>query len=65
MAGDDGDEDKLDKSRILSETYTYMETEDESEKEMLDRILWFLTDIQREVYRLVKIVGHTYIYCTI
>ena len=22
-------------------------------------ILWFLTDIQREVYRLVKIVGHT------
>lgn len=26
---------------------------------MLDRILWFLTDIQREVYRLVKIVGHT------
>ena len=59
MAGDDGDEDKLDKSRILSETCTYMETEDETEKEMLDRILWFLTDIQREVYRLVKIVGHT------
>ena len=29
------------------------------EKEMLDRILWFLTDIQREVYRLVKIVRHT------
>lgn len=26
---------------------------------MLDRILWFLTDIQREVYRLVKLVGHT------
>ena len=40
MAGDDGDEDKLDKSRILSETCTYMETEDETEKEMLDRILW-------------------------
>lgn len=59
MAGDDGDGDKLDKSRILSETCTYMETEDETEKEMLDRILWFLTDIQREVYRLVKIVGHT------
>ena len=59
MAGDDGDEDKLDKSRIFAETCTYMETEDESEKEMLDRILWFLTDIQREVYRLVKIVGHT------
>ncbi len=59
MAGDNGDEDKLDKSRILSETCVYMETEDETEKEMLDRILWFLTDIQREVYRLVKIVGHT------
>lgn len=59
MAGDDGDEDGLDKSRILSETCTYMETEDETEKEMLDRILWFLTDIQREVYRLVKLAGHT------
>lgn len=34
MAGDDGDEDKLDKSRILSETCTYMETENETEKEM-------------------------------
>lgn len=59
MAGDDGDEDKLDKSRILFEACAYMETEDETEKKMLDRILWFLTDIQREVYRLVKIVGHT------
>lgn len=37
MAGDDGDEDKLDKSRLFSETCTYMETEDETEKEMLDR----------------------------
>lgn len=37
MAGDDGDEDKLDKSRILSETCTYMETEDETEKEMQRR----------------------------
>ena len=59
MAGDNGDEEKLDKSRILSEACTYMETEDETEAEMLNRILWFLTDIQREVYRLVKIMGHT------
>ena len=39
MAGDDGDEDKLDKSRILSETCTYMETEDETEKDVYKRQL--------------------------
>lgn len=59
MAGEDGDEGKSDKSRVLAETCTYMEMEDETEVEMLNRILWFLTDIQREVYRLVKIAGHT------
>lgn len=59
MAGNDGDEDNPDKSRILSAACTYMETADETETQMLNRILWFLTDIQREVYRLVKIVGHT------
>lgn len=59
MAGDNGNEEKLDKSRIFSETSTYIETEDETEAEMLNRILWFLTDIQREVFRLVKIMGHT------
>lgn len=59
MAGEDGDEDKLDKSRIASEASTYMDAEDEDEAEMLDRLLWFLTDIQRKVYRLVKIDGLT------
>lgn len=26
---------------------------------MIRRILWFLTDIQREVYRLVRLEGYT------
>lgn len=59
MAGDDGDDDSLDKSRIASETCTYMDTDLETEEEMIRRILWFLTDIQREVYRLVKLEGYT------
>ena len=59
MVGDDGDEDAPDKSRILSEACTYMEPEYETEQEMLDRILCFLTDIQREIYRLVKIEEYT------
>ena len=35
------------------------EIDSESEKEMVDRILWFLTDKQREVYYLVAVVGLT------
>lgn len=59
MAGDDGEDDHLDKRHIAlaaSETPDY---QDETEEEMLRRILWFLTDIQREVYRLVKLAGYT------
>jgi len=59
MAGEDSDDDNPDKSRVLAKVCTYMEPEYETEAEMLNRILWFLTDIQREVYRLVKIAGHT------
>ena len=59
MAGDDGDDGSLDKSRIASETCTYMDTDLETEEEMIRRVLWFLTDIQREVYRLVKLEGYT------
>lgn len=59
MAGDDGDENKLDKSYINSECCTWMDTEGESEEEMICRILWFLTDIQRDVYRFVKLKGFT------
>ena len=33
--------------------------EDETEDEMIRRILWFLTDIQRDVYRLVRLEGYT------
>lgn len=59
MAGDDSKDGSLDKSRIASETCTYMDTDLETEEEMIRRILWFLTDIQREVYRLVKLEGYT------
>ena len=58
IAGDD-EEDGSDKSRVLAETATMPDYEDETEDEMIRRILWFLTDIQREVYRLVKLEGYT------
>lgn len=59
MAGEDGDDDKLDKSRIASAGCTYMNVEEEEQAAMIRRILWFLTDIQRDVYRLVKLEGFT------
>lgn len=40
MAGDDGNDDSLDKSRIASETCTYMDTDLETEEEMIRRMLW-------------------------
>lgn len=58
IAGEDGD-DSNDKSRVLAETATMPDYEDETENEMIRRILWFLTDIQREVYRLVLLEGYT------
>lgn len=58
IAGDD-DEGGTDKSRVLAETAATPDFEDETEDEMIRRILWFLTDIQREVYRLVRLEGYT------
>ena len=32
---------------------------EETEKEMIERLLWFLTDTQREIFYLIKIEGYT------
>ena len=60
IAGDNGDgEDDPGKCLLTSSACCYMDPEEETEEEILKRILWFLTDIQREVFRLVKLAGYT------
>lgn len=58
MAGEDGDDDKLDKSEVSAAASTEMDYEDESEEEMVERILDFLSPVQRKVYYLRHIKGH-------
>ena len=58
MAGEDGDDDKLDKSEVSAAASTEMDYEDESEEEMVERILDFLSPVQRKVYYLRHIKGY-------
>lgn len=58
MAGEDGDDDKLDKSEVSAAASTEMDYEDESEEEMVERILDFLSPVQRKVYYLRYIKGY-------
>ena len=58
MAGEDGDEDKLDKSEVTAAASVEMIYEDESEEEMVERILDFLSPMQRHVYYLRHIRGY-------
>ena len=39
----------------IPETYVYMEPDFETEEEVVDRVLWFLSPTQRKVFYLVKI----------
>ena len=58
MAGEDGDDDKLDKSEVTAAASVEMIYEDESEEEMVERILDFLSPMQRHVYYLRHIKGY-------
>lgn len=58
MAGEDGDADKLDKSEVTAAASVEMVYEDESEEEMVERILDFLSPVQRYVYYLRHIKGY-------
>lgn len=58
MAGEDGDDDKLDKSEVAAAASTTMVYDDESEEEMVERILDFLSSMQRHVYYLRHIKGY-------
>jgi len=58
MAGEDGDDDKLDKSEVTAAASVSMVYEDETEEEMVERILDFLTPMQRYVYYLRHIKGY-------
>ena len=51
--------DCKDKGRILYEVSAETEYEEETAEEMMKRVLWFLTDTQREVCRLVMLEGYT------
>lgn len=58
MAGEDGDDDRLDKSEVAAAASTEMVYEDESEEGMVERILDFLSPMQRQVYYLRHIKGY-------
>ena len=58
MAGEDGDDDRLDKSEVTAACSTTMDYEDETEEEIVDRLLDFLAPMQRKVYYLRHIKGY-------
>lgn len=60
LADGESDTYSADKDRFITlETCTYMDTDLETEAEMIRRLLGFLTETQRKVYYLVRIMGYT------
>ncbi len=58
IAGENSDTDDLDKSTVLASACAEMDYEDETEEEIVDRLLDFLSPMQRKVYYLRHIKGY-------